>query len=797
MKRQQGMRVLASIILLVTLSILTTRTPALSITSSRYAPDIDALLLEHGYERNIITIRDKHGLRASQQSYTNSVWTRDLDYAISGYSYVLDDMQVLRESIELFLVRIGDDGVVPETIYLREGRIDFENRQSWDSMPNLIHAVYTYVAKTGDGALYRSYRNELQRVGGWIIRLDTNGDSLPDSLEYPYGYYDSLYNSVRHTYALAKFYTALRELAELERYNGSDGASWDQYAESLRAGFHRPFHEGGYWLDDQVWPIAWRRDDDTPVTVLETYGVFEALRSGLIALSDGKRYDNLITALHTYMPEFISGPTPMRLALGGYPLDVRREVDPPVPIWMMDASAPWIVGLAVPGYAAAGYPEDALDVLNAYEAMAQRTNPPVLEFAAGPHTCYGAGNSGDGGRTWDSAAWFMAVYGGHYGLTMTPAELVVQPHPLRTIADDGITNFMYQGARVQLSLDATSQTYRIVSDKPVAVRLRPMGSATSLRLNDGSLQHEVALTLTADTDYVVVSEGDDEDTRSSSRAADMRYPAGGYYNCQGMQSLWQRTDQPIALDVAGLQPRSWMWGPQPITGGIREPFAEGPGGTRLVQYYDKSRMEINDPDANRDQWYVTNGLLVVEMITGKMQTGNQQFVSRQPADVPVAGDSAAINPDAPTYRSFQRVSYPLVTDLVPDRRGDVVIDVLAKNGRVSHDSRMSRYNVVLQGYDDALGHNIPDVFMDFFTQEGLVYETGSYVQAPLMNWVFVMGRPISEPYWAVVAVGGKEKDVLIQAFERRMITYTPDNAPNWRVEMGNVGQHYLQWRYGE
>jgi hypothetical protein len=36
---------------------------------------------------------------------------------------------------------------------------------------------------------------------------------------------------------------------------------------------------------------------------------------------------------------------------------------------------------------------------------------------------------------------------------------------------------------------------------------------------------------------------------------------------------------------------------------------------------------------------------------------------------------------------------------------------------------------------------------------------------------------------------------LFQAFERRMLTYTPSNSPAFRVEMGNVGRHYYQWRY--
>jgi WD40 repeat protein len=37
--------------------------------------------------------------------------------------------------------------------------------------------------------------------------------------------------------------------------------------------------------------------------------------------------------------------------------------------------------------------------------------------------------------------------------------------------------------------------------------------------------------------------------------------------------------------------------------------------------------------------------------------------------------------------------------------------------------------------------------------------------------------------------------VLVQLFERRVLTYTPANSAEFKVEMGNVGQHYFQWRY--
>jgi hypothetical protein len=29
-----------------------------------------------------------------------------------------------------------------------------------------------------------------------------------------------------------------------------------------------------------------------------------------------------------------------------------------------------------------------------------------------------------------------------------------------------------------------------------------------------------------------------------------------------------------------------------------------------------------------------------------------------------------------------------------------------------------------------------------------------------------------------------------------VLTFAPDNPAGWQVEMGNVGQHYVAWRYG-
>jgi hypothetical protein len=80
---------------------------------------------------------------------------------------------------------------------------------------------------------------------------------------------------------------------------------------------------------------------------------------------------------------------------------------------------------------------------------------------------------------------------------------------------------------------------------------------------------------------------------------------------------------------------------------------------------------------------------------------------------------------------------------------------------------------------------------------GLVYENGQYRSATLFeNAFFATGLPLTEAYRVYVPVGGTWQWVLVHSFERRCLTYTPGNPDGWRVEAGNIGQHYYGWRYG-
>lgn len=465
--------------------------------NSQYNPGMESGLLANGYSANIITIGNSRGLQPSQNEPTQHTWVRDLDYALSGYGYVIGNMSVLRENTELFLADVVSNGIVPDVYNATSG---YGLNRAWDSMPNLIHAMYVYVAKTGDYAFYRDNRQKCLWIGEWIAALDTNDNGLPDQDVYPYGYYNSIQNSVLHTYALAKFYAAYTELAELERAIGEDGTLWEQRATRLREAFHRPYDQGGYWRNDLAWPVGWRDASQQPVRTLETFGVFEALRSGLISPADAG-YTDLMLALHNRLPDLMPGQVPLRLALDGYPPELLRDVVQNQP-WKLDVSAPWIVGLAAPAYAEANYPEDAVTLLQAYTQVAEG-NSMLVPL----HIAVEDGIPPEGpGSSWGSAGWFMAVYGGHYGLTMTPAALIVEPHPFTSIPDDGVQNLSYQGATIQLQLDPANQTYRIQASRLTSVVLRPMGNATQIQVNGEPFGAEAALVLQPGIEYLVTSQ---------------------------------------------------------------------------------------------------------------------------------------------------------------------------------------------------------------------------------------------------------------------------------------------------
>ncbi|HKP53268.1 MAG TPA: hypothetical protein VJ183_11525 [Chloroflexia bacterium] len=257
------------------------------------------------------------------------------------------------------------------------------------------------------------------------------------------------------------------------------------------------------------------------------------------------------------------------------------------------------------------------------------------------------------------------------------------------------------------------------------------------------------------------------------------------------KNVWMRTDLPVS---SGTVKRSYYWGPAPGVA-MMEEYAEGPGGKRLVQYFDKSRMEINNPSGTKsDPFYVTNGLLTVELISGRMQVGNDSFITRYPAEIDLASDTDDKSAGTPTYASFRNL---------PAIRGtynlnQLIFSTINRAGVTGSDPRYCRYNVKYSYYEDTTRITIPDVFWRFLNTVGPVIVNGKVLNASLSTpYYYATGFPIADAYWASVKIAGvSNTDVLIQPYERRVLTYVPSAPAGFQVQMGNIGRHYYDWRYG-
>ena len=253
--------------------------------------------------------------------------------------------------------------------------------------------------------------------------------------------------------------------------------------------------------------------------------------------------------------------------------------------------------------------------------------------------------------------------------------------------------------------------------------------------------------------------------------------------------VWERTDLPVQQ---GRAAHSWLWGPTlspaPTMPAPGEVYLSSPGASRQVQYFDKSRMEINDPSGDSNNpWYVTNGLLVNEMVLGSVAIADDRGIPLAAANIPIAGDPD--NP-FPTYASLIR----LHNAPAGRRPGHHVTAVFLPEGGSDFpqyaDSPATEIVRIERGF------GIPRVFWDFMHRRGTVYQDGRFVSdQPLLDWVYVLGLPTTDAFWTRVRVAGVEREVMFQAFERRVLTYTPANPAAFQVEMGNVGRHYFTWRY--
>ncbi|MDQ6694661.1 MAG: hypothetical protein M3014_09615 [Chloroflexota bacterium] len=263
------------------------------------------------------------------------------------------------------------------------------------------------------------------------------------------------------------------------------------------------------------------------------------------------------------------------------------------------------------------------------------------------------------------------------------------------------------------------------------------------------------------------------------------------------RQLWDCTDLPVSVHRAD---RAWIWGPQAIAA-KEEPYAEGAAGQHMVEYFDKGRMEIAGPTRQGEPLAgVSSGLLVVEMISGRVRTGRDRSVQKVPSTAPLAGDDLAPS-QALTYASLARVASLTGDNPATDRTGQMVLESLDAVGRVTPAPSAPR-EVKYAHFEPTLKHNMPGIFWDYLHSKGLIYSGGIYSNDTLLtgacggNWIDTVGLPITEPYWITISRNGTKRHVLMQAYQRRILIYWQEKPAGYEVEAANTGRDYFNWRYG-
>jgi hypothetical protein len=205
--------------------------------------------------------------------------------------------------------------------------------------------------------------------------------------------------------------------------------------------------------------------------------------------------------------------------------------------------------------------------------------------------------------------------------------------------------------------------------------------------------------------------------------------------------------RPVALDFSGYYEQ---------TVGMRllgRPMGEAQTrGGFIVQWFEKGRLELHQ-DAP-DGWKYQLGLLVDEL-------------ARVFALVPLGGDTSTL-----TYADVARLS-------------DASRRIAAPDGFVGGVAEMPDGSTFVP-FDAALapgpGHVVPNHFWRFLNDPA-VFPGG---------WLHDAGLPITPLAEAVVTKAGVTRTILVQAFQRTILTFDPLNPADYVVECANVGNDFLR-----
>lgn len=168
------------------------------------------------------------------------------------------------------------------------------------------------------------------------------------------------------------------------------------------------------------------------------------------------------------------------------------------------------------------------------------------------------------------------------------------------------------------------------------------------------------------------------------------------------------------------------------------------GGGYPVQYFEKGRIEDHSLETSDPRWQIMYGRLTVDMMESAPQ-------------IPVSGSSI-------TY-------------------GDLYAYT---NARFAPPAGFTGGTIAVEGgvfvpYDPQLqpvsGYIVPSYFWEYINRTDLFPR----------GWVSDVGLPLTNSFETTIVRDGVAETVMMQAFERTILTYNPYNAPEWQVERANIG----------
>lgn len=199
------------------------------------------------------------GLAVDDPSYTRN-FARTLDYQ-RDHAIAADGMVKSR-----WAYFTGD--ATPGT-YDSLGFYECQWGRLMDTQPSYVINVAEQFDLTGDLTWAKGQKAACEKVLGYLLDRDTNGNHLVEALadsrteHLASDWLDVIWASYETAFVNAQLYRALVAWADVEDALG-DGARATDYrtfAKGLKATFNKPIDEGGFWDPANAWYVYWREKD--------------------------------------------------------------------------------------------------------------------------------------------------------------------------------------------------------------------------------------------------------------------------------------------------------------------------------------------------------------------------------------------------------------------------------------------------------------------------------------------------------------------------------------------------------